>query len=161
MKKSKSAGIIDMMELTLNQRKFTTSEIGRGIGIESSKKTYDDPVYVYTVINVSPVESVGSDNGVDQNQPIEFAFLRDTLLELGIKPEIGDIIEYDSAFWEIDNTSEAQYVASKNPDSWFGGKDFGYSVSIVCAAHRTRQSQLQLMPVRTGISTKKSLPKNV
>lgn len=40
-KNQKSAGIINMMELTLNQRKFTTSEIGRGIGIESSKKTYN------------------------------------------------------------------------------------------------------------------------
>lgn len=29
---------IDMNELQLNQRKFTTSEIGRGIGVQQPKK---------------------------------------------------------------------------------------------------------------------------
>jgi hypothetical protein len=44
MKKSKNkldknlSFTIDMNELNLNRRKFTTSEIGRGIGIEKSKK---------------------------------------------------------------------------------------------------------------------------
>jgi hypothetical protein len=31
-------GTINMMELMLNQRKFTTSEIGRGVGVERNKK---------------------------------------------------------------------------------------------------------------------------
>jgi hypothetical protein len=44
MKKSKNklaknlSFTIDMNELNLNRRKFTTSEIGRGIGIEKNKK---------------------------------------------------------------------------------------------------------------------------
>lgn len=128
---------------------------------ESTKKSYAEPIYVHAVINLSPSDSVGEDYGIDQTQQVEFAFLRDSLIEAGINPEMGDIVEYDSAFWEIDNTNDVQYYAGKNPDSWFGGNDFGYSVSIVCAAHRTRQSQLQIVPVRTGITTKTSLPKNV
>jgi hypothetical protein len=35
--KTNTAGTINMMELTLNQRKFSTSEIGRGIGIQKPK----------------------------------------------------------------------------------------------------------------------------
>jgi hypothetical protein len=44
MKKSKKGllqgvtFIIDINKLNLNRRKFTTSEIGRGIGIEKNKK---------------------------------------------------------------------------------------------------------------------------
>jgi len=30
--------IIDMNEINLNQRKFTTSEIGRGVGVQSAGK---------------------------------------------------------------------------------------------------------------------------
>ena len=37
MKKHK-VGTINMMELQLNSRKFTTSEIGRGVYIEKPKK---------------------------------------------------------------------------------------------------------------------------
>ena len=37
-KSNESTMLIDMNELQLNQRKFTTSEIGRGIGIQASKK---------------------------------------------------------------------------------------------------------------------------
>lgn len=128
---------------------------------ESNKKTYDTPKYVHTVINLSPSDAVGEDYGVDQTQAIEFAFLRDSLVEADIVPEIGDIVEYDSSYWEIDNTNEYQYYAGKNPDSWFGGTDFGYSVSIICSAHRTRQSQVQITPTRFGTQIKKSLPKNV
>lgn len=36
--KTEKIGTINMMELTLNQRKFTTSEIGRGVYISKSKK---------------------------------------------------------------------------------------------------------------------------
>ena len=129
---------------------------------ESAKKVYEAPILIHTVINLSPSETTSDDFGVDKVQTAEFGFLRDILIEQNFKPEIGDIIEYDSTMWEIDNVVEAQYYASKNPDSWFGGTNFGYSVSMVCNAHRTRQSQLQIVPVRTGTTTKKSsLPKNV
>lgn len=36
--KKETIGTINMNELALNQRKFTTSEIGRGIGVHKSKK---------------------------------------------------------------------------------------------------------------------------
>jgi len=128
---------------------------------ESGKKTYDSPIYVHTIINLSSPESTGEDYGIEYRQSAEFAFLRDDLVATTIVPEIGDIIEYDSTFWEIDNVAEAQYYASKNPDSWFGGTNFGYSVSMICSAHRTKQSGLNIVPIRTGITTKKALPKNV
>ena len=128
---------------------------------ESNKKSYDSPIYVHSIINLSPAEATGEDYGVDVRQTVEFAFLRDSLVEADVVPQIGDIVEFDSSFWEIDGVVDSQYYAGKNPDSWFGGTDFGYSVSLVCAAHRTRQSQVQIVPVRHGSQTKASLPKNV
>jgi len=38
MVKKGNGFVIDVNEIQLNQRKFTTSEIGRGVGIEPAKK---------------------------------------------------------------------------------------------------------------------------
>jgi len=38
MVKKGNGFVIDMNEIQLNQRKFTTSEIGRGIGVQDSGK---------------------------------------------------------------------------------------------------------------------------
>ena len=153
--------ITRIMDVQILLYKINLNGTDTNIYGESSKKAYDTPKLIHTVINLSPSDSTGEDFGVEQIQQCEFAFLRDSLVEADVVPEIGDLIEYDSAFWEIDNTNEWQYYAGKNPDSWFGGADFGYSVSIVCTAHRTRQSQLQILPVRAGTPSKKSLPKNI
>jgi hypothetical protein len=39
----------------------------------------------------------------DFNQGIRFAFLRDTLVELNLVPEVGDIIEYNNEYYEVDS----------------------------------------------------------
>jgi len=62
MKKKKEKFVIDMNELQLNCRKFTTSEIGRGVGVHKVKKGkgsyrrkekhykgYNSDIYLYEV----------------------------------------------------------------------------------------------------------------
>lgn len=62
MKKKKEKFVINMNELMLNCRKFTTSEIGRGVGIHKSNKGkgsyrrkekhnqgYNSDIYLYEV----------------------------------------------------------------------------------------------------------------
>ena len=74
------------------------------------------------------------------------------------------VIEYRSRFFEIDSSVDNQNVVGKDPDSWFGGDSHGYSVSIICTAHMTRQSKLNIVKTRFGNSEpnkKKILPKNL
>jgi hypothetical protein len=105
------------------------------------------------------------DYGTDLTQNAVFAFLKDDLVNNNIKPEPGDIVEYRSRFFELDSIVENQLVAGKDPDNWFGGNSHGASMSIIYAAHMTRQSTLNIIPTRFGsnppVTKQSTLPSNI
>lgn len=71
---------------------------------------------------------------IDFNQTAVFSFLRTTCEEKDVYPEVGDIIEYDGSFWEINNAVENQLLAAQPFFNW----------AIICTTHMTRRSILQL-----------------
>lgn len=78
--------------------------------------------------------------GVDIIQNVEFRFVRKLLEEVQVYPEIGDIIQYDDSYYEIDNINDTQYVA---------GQPYN-SMSILCDAHLTRISGLNIEEVNAN-----------
>ena len=74
--------------------------------------------------------------GIDQTQEAEFRFVRSILEERHIYPEIGDIVGYNDAFYEINNIKEVQLIAGRP----------GYNESIICETHLTRRSNIQIEP---------------
>ena len=131
---------------------------------ETDNKVYDAPTLIPCLANVDDQQWSSEDYGSDNTQNATFAFLRDDLVELNIPIEIGDTLEYRSRFFEIDGIVENQNFAGKNPDNWFGGDSHGYNVSIICQAHMTRQSKLNIVKTRFGNSEtikNKTLPKNL
>jgi hypothetical protein len=131
---------------------------------ESDAKVYNQPILVYSLATVDDTVWTTEEYGSDVTQNASFAFLRDDLVTLDAHVEIGDIIEYRSRFFEIDAIEENQNWVGKNPDNWFGGDTFGYSVSIICQAHMTRQSIVNIVQNRFGNSETnktKSLPRNL
>ena len=74
--------------------------------------------------------------GIDQEQEAEFRFVRSILKERHVYPEIGDIIGYNDAFYEINNIREVQLIAGRP----------GYNESIICETHLTRRSNIQIEP---------------
>jgi hypothetical protein len=77
---------------------------------------------------------------VDIIQNVEFRFVRKLLEEVQVYPEIGDIIQYDDSYYEIDNINDTQYVA---------GQPYN-SMSILCDAHLTRISGLNIEEVNAN-----------
>lgn len=73
-------------------------------------------------------------NSVNFEQGAEFQFLRVECEARNIYPEVGDIIEYDSQYYEIDTINEIQLYAGR----------VEYVHSIICSAHLTRKTNLQL-----------------
>ena len=131
---------------------------------ETDNKVYDSAVLIYSIVNVGDQTWVSDDFGLDSTQTAEFGFIHDDLVDINILPEVGDIIEYKSRFFEVDNVNENQFVVGKDPDNWFAGNSHGYNVSIVCQTHVTRQSKVNIVKTRFGnsISTKNQiLPKNL
>ena len=131
---------------------------------ESSKKVYNTPTLISSLVTLDDQAWTSEDYGSDVTQTATFAFLRDDLVDFNTPIKIGDIVEYKSRFFEIDSVIENQTVMGKNPDNWFGGDTHGYNVSIICQAHMTRQSNLNIVQTRFGNSvTSKdiTLPKNL
>jgi len=81
--------------------------------------------------NAVPTNEVGT---IDVEQITIFAFLRDELSERNIYPEVGDIIEFDSQYYEINNTNETQLVAGQTL----------YNHQILCDCHLMRKVPVQL-----------------
>jgi len=130
---------------------------------ETDYKQYDAPVLIPCLVTFDDPTWSAEDYGPDVTQTATFAFLLDDLVDDSNKPEVGDIVEYHSRFFEIDSTISNQVFAGKDPSDWFGGDTHGYSVSYICQAHQTRQSKVNIVKTRFGGPTpiKSTLPSNL
>ncbi len=146
-------------KLRLNQTNFNM------YGEAAEEKYYDGPILLYTLIDLPDQQWSSDDLGVNFNWKPTFKFLRDDLLDklkdynqdtiygADLVPQPGDIILYETAYYEITATNAAQYFVGKDPDYpndpqpsnpagatyplpsplWNPGLDeFGYNVSIIC-----------------------------
>ena len=85
-------------------------------GEASSERFFDGPVLLNALITPSDNVSPTSDIGVDFDWPVNFAFLRDDLVDANVHPEVGDVILFQESYWEVDNTNIIQFWAGKDPD---------------------------------------------
>jgi hypothetical protein len=90
------------------------------------------------------------DYGHTYTRTSQFAISRDILERAGFYPEVGDIVFWDNEYYELDNVDANQYFVGKNPDTWPNGSNFGYSVSVLCNAHATRQTPQSIVNLRRG-----------
>ena len=72
--------------------------------------------------------------GPDTNSSIEMYFHRTTLEEAKFYPEIGDIVDYNDIYFEINSVTEPQLIA--------GNTNFKHQIKAT--AHRSRLSSLQI-----------------
>tara|TARA_R110000787_G_scaffold89316_5_gene189186 strand:- start:399 stop:1061 length:663 start_codon:yes stop_codon:yes gene_type:complete len=148
-------------------------------------KNYRAGVVLYAAINREDQEWSQTDLGVDITQKGTFAFLNEHIWgvsnsaqgnqsaysshnstfnptvsgedeEDGFAIEIGDLIYYDSQYWEIDTTIKNQYLSGRNQNVMTGDaadlglgagnewKIHGESLSTVAAAHITRRSKINV-----------------
>lgn len=119
-------------------------------GEGSAQKSYYRPVRVSCLIDTGDVTMTSEEIiGLDLTQALVFSFLRPKLEELGLVPDVGDIIEVRDKYYEVDNVNEVQYIMGKDKDHPKGpGSDFGRNFSIICQTHLTRLSRLQIVKSR-------------
>jgi len=117
---------------------------------ESERKAYYDSVLIPCIITKDEKSSAMDDYGHTYTRTSKFAISRDLLERVGLYPQPGDIIFWDNEYFEIDNVDANQYFAGKNPETWPNGTSHGYSVSIICDAHATRQTPQGIKDIRRG-----------
>ena len=133
--------------------KFAVNETKINLYEEAEEKKYYNPVWVHCLVTRDDQSYTGDEYGQSYNQTIRFAFLKDTLIDLSLVPEVGDIIEFNQEFYEIDTVIENQFLGSKNPQTQeTSTQTHGYNLSMVCNAHLTDRTIVQIEEVRSGIS---------
>jgi hypothetical protein len=117
---------------------------------ESDSKAYYDSVLIPTIITKDEKQAKMDDFGHTYTRTGTFALSRDMLEKVDLFPEVGDIIFWDNEYYEIDNVDANKYLAGKNPETWPNGSEHGYSVSVICNAHATRQTPQGIKNIRRG-----------
>jgi hypothetical protein len=108
---------------------------------EADEKRYYPPVQLYGLINNAPEETDTTEFGPDTKQNLIVAFNREQLRILNnFIPEVGDIIEWNSSYYEIGNVDESK----------FPGGHTDYNFSFVCYAHMTKKPAVLLDDFRVG-----------
>ena len=117
---------------------------------ESDSKSFFDAMLIPALVTKEEKTAQMDDYGHTYTRSATFAISRDVLENANLYPEVGDIIFWDNEYYELDNVDANQYFAGKNPDTWPNGDSHGYSVSIVCNAHVTRQTPQGIKNIRRG-----------
>lgn len=134
MKQINKELISDVIETPVIVYKLQVEESPTNIYGEAPLKRYYVGVQLGALIRRDDKSPTSDGNIIDFNQTSVFSFLREMCEEKNIYPEVGDIIEYDSTYWEINNAAENQLI---------GDQPF-YNWAIICTCHMTRRSALQL-----------------
>ncbi len=77
---------------------------------ETDNKSYETPVLIHSLVTIDDSTWQNEDYGLDTTQTAQFSFLLDDLVDKNVRPEVGDVIEYKSRFFEIDGENENQYL---------------------------------------------------
>ena len=117
---------------------------------ESESKSYYNSILIPCVITKEGKTAGMDDYGHSYTRTAQFAISRDILERAAFYPEVGDIVLWDNEYYELDNVDANQYFAGKNPETWPNGNQFGYSVSVLCDAHATRQTPTGITNLRKG-----------
>ena len=108
-------------------------------GETAQGKTYKPGVQVTCLISADDQTTTTDEFGPDLQQTALFSFVRQSLKDISYVVEIGDVIDWNSGYWEISSISENQLIG--------GQTDFNHSV--VCNAFLVRISSLNIERVRS------------
>ena len=132
-----NSGIIDQ---TVIVYKISASNTETNMyGESSSGKVYKPGIELACLVASDDMTYNTDEFGPDLVQTGVFSFLRQSLVDISYVVEIGDIIDWNSGYWEISSISENQLV----------GGQTGNNHSVVCDAFLVRISNLNIERVRS------------
>ena len=113
--------------LTNSAKKFVTP---LSVASLSQGKVYKPGVQVTALIDAEDQTTTTDEFGPDAQQDSQFHILRQTLLDLSLTPEIGDIVEWNYGFFEVNGILENQLIGGMQENNW----------SVTLNTHLSRQS---------------------
>ena len=119
-------GIIDQFVILYRTSAYDTET--NMYGEASDGKVYKQGVKLPCIVDAEDFDFNYDDFGPDNKQNVSFAFQRAYLVEVDLKPDIGDILKWNDGYFEVKDYNENQLV----------GGDPTKSHSIVVTANLTR-----------------------
>ena len=129
-------GIIDQFVILYRVSVYETET--NMYGEASEGKVYKQGVKLPCIVDASDFDFNYDDFGPDNRQSVSFAFQRAYLVEVDLKPEIGDIMQWNDGYFEVDKFNENQLI----------GGNFDNSHSIVVSANLVRRPTVNLEEYR-------------
>ena len=130
-------GIIDQ-EVTiyqLDERETSTDMYGES----ASGKSWKNGVNLNCLIDAEDFDFNTDEFGSDRQQNATFSFLRDSVLESNIVISLGDVINWNYAYFTISSLNENQLIGGMQNQNF----------SVIATGYLTRLSSLGIENVRT------------
>ncbi len=108
-------------------------------GEAAGGKVFNPGVQVACIIEAEDFDWNMDEFGPDERQNATFSFIRQTLVDLSFVVEVGDIIEWNWGYFEVNSINENQLLGGQQDNNW----------NISCIAHRVRSSNLNIERVRS------------
>ena len=109
-------------------------------GEAAAGKLYKPGVQVAALITADDFDFNTDEFGPDLRQNATFAILRQSLQDADVRPELGDVIDWNLGHWEVNNMNENQLVGGQVDNNW----------SVVLSAFLVRKSNLQIERIRSN-----------
>ena len=108
-------------------------------GETADGKIYNSGVQISALVEAEAQATTTDQFGPDLTQTALFSFLRQMLVDISYVIEIGDVIDWNSGYWEVSSISENELV----------GGQTDYNHSVICNAFLARISSLSIERVRS------------
>jgi len=147
-------GNIITQQCSLYQFKLEETKVNI-YGEAAESKFYDGPFLFNVLIDRQNQAYAENEEGIQFNQPINFYFFRDDLVDANVVPRVGDIVLYQEAYYGVQGTVANQYWGGKNPDYPNsinplnpGLENFGNNLSILVSTYYIPSDKVAISPYK-------------
>ena len=137
-KQNNKDGLINQEVVIYKQslQESATNMYGESAG---GRKIYKNGVQMAALVTAEDFDFNQDEFGPSSNQTATFAFLRQSFIDASTVLEIGDLIDWNYAYFEVGSINENQLV----------GGQFYQNFSVVASAFLIRKSSVQIETVRS------------
>ena len=108
-------------------------------GEATSGKRWKDGVKFACLVDAEDFDWNTDEFGPDDQQNASFHILRQSLIDLSLVPEVGDVFEWNWAYFEINGINENQLIGGLQDNNW----------TVTCNTFRVRFSNLNIERIRS------------
>ena len=140
----------DLVEQEILYHKLSLEDTEVNLYGEALEKSFWNAVKLNCLITRGDQVIDIKEFGPDLGREASFAIIRQDLVDVSILPDVGDIVQWQNDFYEVDTVKENSLFLGKDSNYNYTtyGSSYGGSLSIVLETHLTRADRVGISEVR-------------